>query len=252
MPFSAILCYNEMNKSALHDASTSEGSMLKGLAHMSIIPATKRCSKCKRYLPATTEFFYTSGHSQKYNRFFRNPCKECRGVKGTRRHDVSIVDVGIAGCVGIPLTRGYVAIVDECDADLINRKWSASSRNADIYATSSNSREYLHRTIMQRILGRELTAIERVDHIHGNTLDNRRSELRLCSHTQNIRNAKLSKRNTSGYKGVSWDKRTKSWASAIRVNKKTIHLGRYSTPQEAHEAYKQAAIKYFGEFARFE
>jgi hypothetical protein len=96
-----------------------------------------------------------------------------------------------------------------------------------------------------------------VDHINGNTLDNRKENLRLCNNTENCRNSKKSVNNTSGYKGVSyvpWSGkwlRNKPWRAYIVVDRKQISLGMYKTKEEAHEAYKQAAVKYHGEFANF-
>ena len=88
-----------------------------------------------------------------------------------------------------------------------------------------------------------------VDHINGNVLDNRRSNLRICTKHQNTMNKIVT--NTSGYKGVSWHKRDKKWQAQIKINYVNIHLGLFSTPELAHKAYCEAAIKYHGEFARF-
>ncbi len=88
-----------------------------------------------------------------------------------------------------------------------------------------------------------------VDHINHNGLDNRKSNLRLCTGSQNIINCFLIKSNTSGYKGVSWDKKNKKWLVVIRVNGRKTHIGRYACIKEAAFAYDVEAIKYHGEFA---
>jgi hypothetical protein len=91
-----------------------------------------------------------------------------------------------------------------------------------------------------------------VDHIDGNTLNCQKSNLRLCTNTENVRNQKLHKNNKSGYKGVSRCKDAKKWQAYICINRKTINLGSFNCPEDAHEAYKEAALKYHGEYSRLE
>ncbi len=87
-----------------------------------------------------------------------------------------------------------------------------------------------------------------VDHINGNTLDNRKDNLRLVTHTENLRNSKLNKRNTTGYKGV---RRTKSgFYARINVSGREISLGGFPTLERAARAYDTAAIIHFGKYAR--
>lgn len=90
-----------------------------------------------------------------------------------------------------------------------------------------------------------------VDHINHNTLDNRRSNLRICTHLENLHNAKRHKDNKSGYKGIWLDKngKKKKWVARIRVNGKNIALGYYFSARSAAKAYNEAALKYFGNFA---
>lgn len=91
-----------------------------------------------------------------------------------------------------------------------------------------------------------------VDHINRELLDNRKSNLRLCTRTENNHNMKLSKRNKSGAKGV-YVQSKKFLRVSIMVNRKNIYLGTFpNTPEgfvEAKTAYNNAAIKYYGEFA---
>jgi len=89
-----------------------------------------------------------------------------------------------------------------------------------------------------------------VDHINCLRYDNRRSNLRICSNKENVRNQRISIRNTSGYKGVSFDRRRGKYSACITVDGKGHFLGYFSEPAEAARAYDFAAIRFFGEYAR--
>jgi hypothetical protein len=88
-----------------------------------------------------------------------------------------------------------------------------------------------------------------IDHINHIRHDNRWTNLRDATHSQNQANRVKHKNNTSGYKGVNWDKRYKKWRAKIQYMNKSIYIGYYTTPQEAAEAYKKKAIELFGEFS---
>lgn len=89
-----------------------------------------------------------------------------------------------------------------------------------------------------------------VDHINGDTLDNRLCNLRIATSTQNNANSTRRKDNTSGFKGVYFHKQRKKWCARVHVNHKTISLGMFLDVQDAARAYDVAAKKHFGEFAR--
>jgi hypothetical protein len=89
-----------------------------------------------------------------------------------------------------------------------------------------------------------------VDHIDGDGLNNRRSILRLATRTQIRRNSKRPSNNTSGWKGVLWDKAKRKWRARICVNNIKKSLGRFHTKEEAAYAYDRTAIRLFGQFAR--
>ena len=89
-----------------------------------------------------------------------------------------------------------------------------------------------------------------VDHINGNILDNRKENLRICTMQQNNCNTKLRSNNSSGYKGVSYNKENRKWRAYIAVHGSTHYLGYYKTAKEAAERYNKAAPIYHGEFAQ--
>lgn len=89
-----------------------------------------------------------------------------------------------------------------------------------------------------------------IDHINGDPTDNRIDNLREASRAENARNYPKPKSNTSGLKGVTWNKASKKWQAAIRINGKSKYLGLFDCAEEAHKAYCEHAEKYHGQFAR--
>lgn len=150
--------------------------------------------------------------------------------------------------VVIPLTKHQVTYVDIIDADLALLQWRSDGKGYAYYWADKRT-QVLHRIILERILGRSLNKGEVCDHINGKRNDNRRNNLRVTTYAGNNRNSKMRKGNSSGFKGV-W-KVGNRWRACIKVNKKKIYLGYFGSPEEAHQAYCNAALKYHGEFARF-
>ena len=101
----------------------------------------------------------------------------------------------------------------------------------------------LHRLIMNAPSGVD------VDHINHDPLDNRRSNLRLCTRSQNICNRRMPRGPNTPYRGVSRRQDCKSWRAQIKADGRNIHLGNFHTPEEAARAYDAAARHYYGEFA---
>lgn len=142
----------------------------------------------------------------------------------------------------IQLTRGMVAIVDDADYErLAKHKWCYATAG---YATrrANNQIVYMHREIAGARQG------QYVDHINLNKLDNRRSNLRLCTKQGNQHNQR-SRGGSSRYKGVSLRSDTNRYTAYITVDYKKINLGCYDDEVAAALAYNAAAMKYHGEFA---
>jgi len=90
-----------------------------------------------------------------------------------------------------------------------------------------------------------------IDHINGDTLDNRIENLRVASHAENGRNRGANKNNTSGFKGVYWNRLAGKWVAQTKVNRQQIYLGTYETPEDAHAAYCRAVDVLHGDFANY-
>jgi hypothetical protein len=159
--------------------------------------------------------------------------------------------------IEITTTNGYVAVVDDCDADLAQFTWYGNVRPElnKVYVMGFVMEDghrrgiKLHRVIASRMEGRALERREDVDHWDDNPLNNLRSNLRLATRAQNRMNTKLQRNNTSGYKGVNLDKRTGKWVARMVINGTLTHLGVFDTPEAAHERVIESAILHHGEFA---
>jgi hypothetical protein len=158
--------------------------------------------------------------------------------------------------VEIPLTRGYVAIVDAVDADLLQTKWHADINSKGVYARSSvkldgsKGKDRLHCIVMERVLGHSIPKGVEVDHADANGLNCRRSNLRLATRSQNNANQRLNSKNTSGFKGVSLHKASGLWHAEIRYQLKRYSIGYFKTAAEASEARQTASETIHGAFRR--
>lgn len=159
-----------------------------------------------------------------------------------------------AGAVTIPLTQGYVAIVDELDAIwLAQWKWCASvtAGGRYVYAARRGREDgkfrliYMHRAITGAARGWD------VDHADGNTLHNRRANLRVATRGENTTNSHVTARPAQcPYRGVSKNTRGYRWRAEIGANGAKLRLGSFDTAEDAAAAYNEAARRIYGEFAR--
>lgn len=151
----------------------------------------------------------------------------------------------------IQLTKGYTALVDDVDYEWLSQySWFSTGPHSYAYATRWAPRPegrilvYMHRMIL------DAPSAVSVDHIDGNSLNNQRSNLRLATHGENMRNRKRHSNNTSGYTGVYWDASKRKWRAEVRLNGKNKHAGYFSDVEEAAKARDLLARELHGEFAR--
>ena len=164
------------------------------------------------------------------------------------------------GLVKVVLSKGIIVLIDEVDmGEITPMHWYCNARGyavreaelGRIFGKSITEVIFMHRAVMENVLNRCLSDGEVVDHKDGDTLNNRRSNLRLSTVLQNRLNSKKRGDKTSSqYKGVHWHKHGEKWSARITVNKRQVSLGYFLDEHKAAFAYNEAARKYFGEFAR--
>ncbi len=154
----------------------------------------------------------------------------------------------------IQLTRGLSALVDEDDFDRLNQfDWHVVGKiDNECYAKRHiHASKYRQKTVwMHRyILGDPPFSKADVDHINGNRLDNRKSNLRWCNRAINRQNSIKSSKTKNKYKGVYFRGNGIGYQALIRVNRKLLHIGCFKKQSDAAKAYNDAAIKYYGPLA---
>lgn len=147
----------------------------------------------------------------------------------------------------IQLTKGKKAIVDEDVFNFLSQfNWYYGKGYAMTMVSQPSGRTYIYMHKMLMFAGPG----QIVDHINGDKLDNRRENLRLSSHYQNLANRPAPVNNKTGYKGVSYNKTARKYTAQITVKGEYHYLGLYKTPEEAALAWNDKAYELLGEFAK--
>lgn len=139
------------------------------------------------------------------------------------------------------------------DADRMTWNTKFSSRIAGSFTNTGHrvicldyERYLIHRVVWKMIFGTEPPP--QIDHKNVDPSDNRLENIRTANDTQNRRNSRVSKNNSSGFKGVHFAARQRKFIARIHINKIQIHIGTFDDPRKAHEAYCAAARVHFGEY----
>lgn len=147
----------------------------------------------------------------------------------------------------IGLTKGKQALIDDADYESASKHvWYANQKNDLFYACSDSFERrsvYLHQFILNYFGGLL------IDHVDRNTLNNQRSNLRLCTKSQNLMNRGPTIVNNSTYKGVTWVAKRSIWLAQIKINGKNTFIGHFACPRQAAWAYNHAAKLHLGAFA---
>ena len=150
----------------------------------------------------------------------------------------------------IELTKGYRVLIDDEDAHLAGFNWHAlvtktglvyAQRKAKNFEANPQSTILIHREIVGAT-----SKDQKVDHINGDTLDNRRENLRICSHADNIRNAKLRKNNSTGFAGVQWNERIKRFQVFMTINRRNTYFGCFPTLEDAIVKRQALEVEHWG------
>lgn len=144
--------------------------------------------------------------------------------------------------------KTFLVDMDDYEQFVYNIKFTLDAKNY-VKVSWDKSGRFITSSRLSRII-MECPEDLVVDHINGDTLDNRRCNLRIVTVQQNSMNRKVAKTNKSGVSGVTWYGRDNKWVSHLSINKKKLFLGYFNNLEDAIKARKDAEEEYFGEFAR--
>lgn len=162
--------------------------------------------------------------------------------------------------ITIPLSKTgkhagkYEVIVSIEDADLADLNWNVMLSDNTHYAQRRTTRKsiiLMHRAVLERKIGRPLKKGEIPDHINSDGWDNRRENLRIATHSQNMANMKNQK-NKSGYRGVYFHELSGLWRAEFSFEKKRYYIGYFKTREEAYEARNEKARELHKEYGKYE
>jgi hypothetical protein len=153
----------------------------------------------------------------------------------------------------VALTQGFVAVIDAVDLPLVEgRNWSVlrSKRRNAAYAVRVEQRDGRQAMIlMHRVIAGTPNDMQ-TDHKDGDGLNNRRANLRTCTHAQNQINKPVRRDCRSGIKGAGWDGRARRWRAEIMIQGRRKWLGHFDSPEAARDAYDRAAADLHRDFRR--
>jgi len=152
---------------------------------------------------------------------------------------------------------GYIVLIDDEDWPIVSGlKWKVMkcAKHVTNYVWHRSSAGLPRGKVRMILLHRYVLGLVKgdpeVDHIDGNGLNNTKINLRCCSHAENVRNRRLNRNSSSGYKGVYKNGKSEKWRARITLNGHRRGLGTFDSPEDAHRAYVAAAKDLHGAFYR--
>jgi len=145
----------------------------------------------------------------------------------------------------------HISFVDiEFEALVLKHKWTLSVSDYVVCVKCISPGKRTKTIFLYKLL---LDTKQEVDHINGNKLDNRKENLRICSHSENCYNQSksLARGSTSNYKGVFWHKLTQKWIAQIKIKGNSLHLLSSPVEEECAYAYAYASILIAKDFAKY-
>jgi AP2 domain. len=207
----------------------------------------------KEHLPKNTNVYSSAENTDKGNAQPEQPSSFPKSETLATFNLEQKQEVAIA----FPIGKDQTALIDRLDADFIEDYQWYLSKAMGGYIQRQVTQEgkvkniYLHREIAQRMVGdRPLTNKDFVEYQNENKLDNRRENLLITTISEHGQRRKKSQRNKSGYRGVFYSKNREKWQASIQAHRKKEFLGYYQTPEEAAQAYNNAATRHYGDKAR--
>lgn len=208
-----------------------------------------KCTCQKNTIVTVDRYKLLSGHTTSCG------CKAVESIKQRNKEDnpskylikqinQNYIDEFNVGHIKMSNTKNEMLCDVECMEYLLKYYWHEKNG----YARSSENKEkvYAHRLVAN---AGNYNVNNQVDHINGNTLDNRKQNLRIVSSRQNGLNSSIRIDNTSGVTGVCWDKRKQQWLARVFENKKEIYLGHFDEFEDAVIARRKGEEKYYGEYS---
>jgi hypothetical protein len=153
----------------------------------------------------------------------------------------------------ITLHNGSECLVDDADFEFLSQwSWQCDAKGYAVRSVHLGriDGKWKKSTIKMHRLLTACPKQYQVDHINGIKLDNRKSNLRICTNGENQMNGGAYKTSATGYRGVSWCRKTKKWKAQIQHNKHKQYIGVYPSKEAAALAYNRKAVELFGQFAR--
>lgn len=168
-------------------------------------------------------------------------CRQC-GTKQlsqslTKKNNYKVIDNIAIVDISTPKYKNINMVIDKEDIKYLTQKVYVCFNKGMAYAYIGKNKPF-HLLLMNCKKG------EHIDHKDGDSLNNKKSNLRIANQSENCKNLSKYSNNTSGQSGVSFHKRVKKWQSRIKVNKKDIHLGYFNDIEEAINVRKEAEKKY--------